>query len=91
MGGNTRGPSRDSITHPPPFAKEKDKTFFVARATFQAYTHGYDDQDENGIDRSLLRENLKRTPTERLEKLRRELAFFAEVRRVRSAGTVCFN
>lgn len=39
-------------------------------ATFQEYTRGYGDQDENGIDLSLLRENLKLTPTERLQKLR---------------------
>jgi hypothetical protein len=32
---------------------------------------GYGDQDENGIDLSLLRENPKLTPTERLEKNRR--------------------
>ncbi len=50
-------------------------------ATFQKYTRGYGDQDENGIDLSLLRENLKLTPTQRLEKLRSALRFFAEVKR----------
>ncbi len=38
-------------------------------AQFQAYTHGYGEQDENGVDLSLLRENLKLTPTERLERM----------------------
>ena len=54
-------------------------------AKFQAYTRGYGEQDENGIDLSLLRENLKLTPTERLERLRRALAFLSEVGRVRPA------
>jgi hypothetical protein len=31
--------------------------------------HPYGDQDENGVDLSLLRENLKLTPHERLAKL----------------------
>jgi hypothetical protein len=34
---------------------------------FQKATHGYGEQDENGIDLSLLRANLRLTPTERLE------------------------
>lgn len=48
---------------------------------FQKATHGYGDQDENGIDLSLLRENLKLTPTERLEKMQTATDFFREVRR----------
>ncbi len=52
---------------------------------FQKATHGFGDQDENGIDLSLLRENLKLTPTERIEKMRRALAL---VREVRHAGVV---
>lgn len=47
---------------------------------FQEWTHGYGEQDENGIDLSLLRENLTLTPTERIEKMRRALALFLEVR-----------
>ena len=35
--------------------------------------HPYGDQDENGVDLSLLRENLKLTPRERLAKLQRIL------------------
>jgi hypothetical protein len=35
--------------------------------------HPYGDQDENGVDLSLLRENLKLTPRERLAKLQRLL------------------
>ena len=48
---------------------------------FQAYTHGYGEQDENGVDLSLLRTNLKLTPTERIEKMRRSLMLVQEVRR----------
>jgi predicted nucleotidyltransferase len=36
---------------------------------FQAYTHGFGEQDENGVDISLLRENLRLTPGQRVEKL----------------------
>lgn len=52
-------------------------------ATFQQYTRGYGDQDENGIDLSLLRENWKRTPTQRLEKRRGFLAGFIGFDRAR--------
>lgn len=42
---------------------------------FQAYTHGFGEQDENGIDVSLLRENLRLTPSQRVTKLLRGLVF----------------
>lgn len=48
---------------------------------FQKATHGYGEQDENGIDLSLLRENLRLTPTERFEKHRRALQLVKEVHR----------
>src|SRR5438067_1793951 len=38
---------------------------------FQAYTHGFGEQDEHGVDVSLLRVNLRLTPGQRLEKLLR--------------------
>ena len=41
---------------------------------------GYGEQDENGIDISLLRANLKLTPTERIEKMRRAAKFIREIR-----------
>ncbi len=47
-------------------------------AQWQAYTHGYGEQDENGIDISLLRGNLKLTPWERLGKLEHLLRAFKE-------------
>lgn len=50
---------------------------------WQAYTHGYGDQDANGIDLSCLRENLRLTPTERLQKHQRALKL---VKEVQSAG-----
>jgi predicted nucleotidyltransferase len=45
-------------------------------AWFQAYTHGFGEQDENGVDVSLLRENLRLTPTQRLQKLQRFLSLY---------------
>lgn len=35
-------------------------------AAFQAWTNGYGEQDENGIDLSLIRSNLTLTPLERV-------------------------
>lgn len=55
-------------------------------AWFQEYTHGYGEQDENGIDLSLIRENLKLTPTERLVKHRGALAFVLEIDRAAEAA-----
>ncbi len=49
-------------------------------AQWQAYTHGYGEQDANGIDLSCLRANLRLTPTERLEKHQRALKLVKEVR-----------
>ena len=42
--------------------------------------HPFGDQDENGIDLSLLRENLKLTPTERVEKMLRGQALIKELK-----------
>jgi hypothetical protein len=53
-------------------------------ARFQQYTRGYGEQDENGIDISLLRANLRLTPSQRLEKLQQAYDFFREIRRVRA-------
>ena len=49
-------------------------------AQWQAYTHGYGEQDANGVDISLIRENLRVPPWERLAKLQRNLIFFKEDR-----------
>lgn len=48
-------------------------------AQWQAYTHGYGEQDANGIDLSCLRQNLSLSPTERLKKHQRALRFVEEV------------
>ena len=40
----------------------------------------YGDQNEDGIDLSLIRENLKLTPAERLEKLQRAAKSLAELK-----------
>ena len=53
---------------------------------FKEWTSGYGEQDENGVDLSLLRANLKLSPTERIEKMRRSLAFIMEVRRAGAAA-----
>src|SRR5438309_9924343 len=45
-------------------------------ARFQAYTHGFGEQDENGVDVSLLRENLRLTPSQRVEKIQRFLSLY---------------
>ena len=47
-------------------------------AQWQIYTHGFGEQDENGVDVSLLRRNLRLSPWERLEKMERGRAFFKE-------------
>jgi predicted nucleotidyltransferase len=43
---------------------------------FQRHTHGFGEQDENGVDVSLLHENLRLTPTQRLQKLQRFLSLY---------------
>lgn len=48
---------------------------------FHKNTHGYGNQDENGIDLSLLRENLRLTPSQRLDKLQDAIDFFRGVNR----------
>lgn len=53
---------------------------------FQRHTHGFGEQDENGVDLSLLRENLKLTPTERIEKMRNALGLVLEVERARATS-----
>ncbi len=60
---------------------EEDRLGMTAAqwAQWQAYTHGFGEQDENGIDISLLRENLRLTPTERLHKHQRALRTYREV------------
>ena len=45
--------------------------------------HPYGEQDENGIDLSLIRGNLRLTPTERYRKHQSALHFF---KRIRHAG-----
>lgn len=49
-------------------------------AQWQAYTHGYGEQDANGIDISLIRENLRLPPWERLAKLQGYSFFFEDYR-----------
>jgi len=53
---------------------------------FKTWTTGYGEQDENGVDLTLLRANLKLTPTERIEKMRGSIANVMEVRRAGAAA-----
>jgi hypothetical protein len=47
---------------------------------FQRITRGYGDQDENGIDLSRLRDNLKLNPTQRVERCRSGARFMRDIR-----------
>jgi hypothetical protein len=49
---------------------------------FQAFTRGFGEQSESGVDISLLRANLKLTPTERLRKMFRRSAVLAGGRNI---------
>ncbi len=53
---------------------------------FKTWTEGHGDQDENGVDLTLLRANLELSPTERVEKMRRSIAIVREVRRAGAAA-----
>ena len=55
------------------------------RAQMEAWlaAHPYGDQDENGINLSLLRENLKLTPTQRLHRLQSAINTFWSIRHAR--------
>ena len=56
---------------PPLTAEPEDRLGMTDEkwAWFQAHTHGFGEQDENGVDVSLLRENLRLTPSQRIEKM----------------------
>ena len=56
--------------------------------TFKRITRGYGDQDENGVDLSLLREDLKLTPEERLKEHERALRRVMEVQRAATAAGI---
>lgn len=53
---------------------------------FQSHVRGYGEQDENGVDVAALRENLRLTPTERVQKMFRALELHREIDRARSAS-----
>jgi hypothetical protein len=71
---------------PEPLAEEPEDRLGMTPEQWQRFqeaTRGYGEQDENGIDLSLLRENLRLTPTQRLERLESSRRFFHEVERAR--------
>lgn len=45
---------------------------------------GYGEQGANGYDLSMFRENLRRTPTERIQRLQSAYDFFIEVKKARA-------
>lgn len=57
-------------------------------AILRAATEGFGDQDENGIDLSRLRANLKLTPLERLRRHQKALELVREVRRAGIAAGI---
>lgn len=59
-------------------------------ATFQAHTQGFGEQDESGVDISMLRENLRLTPEERLQKHERALRFVLELRHAGEAAGLSY-
>lgn len=63
-------------TEPPRLTEEQ-------QAQLDRALSGYGEQGANGYDLSQFRENLRRTPTERLQRLQAAVIFFAEVKRVR--------
>ena len=54
------------------------------RAAMMAWiaAHPYGDQDENGVDKSAIRYNLRLTPTERLNRLQAATNSLAKIKRV---------
>ena len=58
-----------------------DATEAQAQTLAWLKAHPYGDQDENGVDLSLLRENLKLTPEQRWLKHQRALRTILEVKR----------
>ncbi len=52
---------------------------------FQALTQGFPHQNEDGVDLSLLRQNLSMTPGQRLDKLEAGARFLLELERARTA------
>lgn len=48
---------------------------------FQSRTNGFSEQNDLGVDLSLLRENLRLTPLQRLQQHERALALVQELRR----------
>ena len=55
-------------------------------AWFKAHTSGYGEQDVNGVDLSLLRRNLRLTPTERLQRHQGAVRMVMELDRARRRG-----
>ena len=67
--------------------EEEDKNAHLTeeqREQVRRATTGYGEQGANGYDLSMFRENLRLTPTERIQKLQRAHNFFVEVENARS-------
>jgi len=63
-----------------PEPEHPDTTDDEPRAGSQASARGHGDQDENGVDLSSLRRNLRLTPAQRLARLQQAVASMPRVR-----------
>lgn len=63
--------------------KERPALTEEQQAQLERALSGYGEQGANGYDLSLFRANLRRTPTERLQRLQAAVDFFAEVDKAR--------
>ena len=62
----------------------ENQPLIVSEQKAEYATHGgFGEQDENGVDISLLRENLKLTPTQRLEKMLNAARFIQDLKNAR--------
>lgn len=58
----------------------------AAGASAEQGTRPFGEQNEDGVDLSLIRENLRLTPTQRLQRHQRALELMKEVRRAGAAA-----
>lgn len=61
--------------------EEQDENAELTEEQRERMRMDYGEQGENGYDFSLFRENLRRTPTERIERLQRAISLYQEVKR----------
>jgi hypothetical protein len=65
--------------------EEQPELTMEQQAILDRALSGYGEQGANGFDLSLFRENLRRTPTERVQRLQAAVDFFQEVDKIRAS------